>query len=582
VRPALVLSGIIRVWEMLSAAVPSTRTPDDSPVRSRVARWLSWVLLTLLGALLVEVLLEAWVQTQLATVRVDERGRAVADLPEWPKTVKNALYLLLAGAALAKVAVQRRWREFLSLADLALVALAAVMVVAGLAGRSPLSLIGEAVFVYLRGVIVFYAWRALAPSWRQVRPVLWGLGVFVVLNAALAVVQMAVGSASYRWLGWVDMTWANIYRAHALLDHPNHLGHLTGLSLLGLLAWFVTRPSVGWRWWLLYGLVALGMSATQSRESAIGFFAGAVLIGVLRRGRLRTLLAGFLVVAVLVGGQVALNAKNRAELQRRLLGVFHALVMGSGEEPEEFCVKGSPGCTDEDNQIEQREIRVLYAQQGAKLLARRPILGYGVGQFGGIVAYKHDPQWYRDPRFGPGGFNTYNFNEGKQVDSFWLHLVVETGLAGLLAYLLWLFFLALPLLRSLPGQRRPRIRGPTGAPGDANRPGAVTGPGAAGSPFAYWALAALTFAGLIAVLSTSLEDPLFPPLLFTILGLAWADLHRPLRPGVAGGSPGEGSAGPAGEPPPGPPGAGGYRPAPVTLPPAGAPGPARRSDSAQA
>ncbi|WP_163566727.1 hypothetical protein [Fodinicola feengrottensis] len=31
-----------------------------------------------------------------------------------------------------------------------------------------------------------------------------------------------------------------------------------------------------------------------------------------------------------------------------------------------------------------------------------------------------------------------------QVDSFWLHLTVETGLLGLAFYLLWLYFLIFP------------------------------------------------------------------------------------------------------------------------------------------
>ena len=41
--------------------------------------------------------------------------------------------------------------------------------------------------------------------------------------------------------------------------------------------------------------------------------------------------------------------------------------------------------------VEAREIRSLFYQQGRTLMAHRPVLGYGVGHFGGIVAETNDP-----------------------------------------------------------------------------------------------------------------------------------------------------------------------------------------------
>jgi hypothetical protein len=502
---------------MLPAAMTDRTSADrTSSTALQFSRALSMTMLVLLWVLLVEVLFEAWIQIQLAPIRINDAGKAVPDLPEWPKNLKNGLYIALALLAVAKVVVERRWREFTTWADRILPVLVIIMVIAGLLGASPLSLIGEAIFVYFRGVIVFYAWRALDPPWRRVRPVLYALGAIVTLNAVVAVVEMVFGAPAFQWFGWFDMTWANIYRAHGLLDHPNHLGHVTGLALLGLLAWFVTKPKVGLRWWLLFGLLAISMSATQSRESAIGFFLAAGVIWLLRRSALRTAVTAVVIVAVLVGAQLALRPENRVELQRRLAGVFHAFQIGSGEEPEDFCVKGSTECTEEDNAVPQREIRVLFAQQGFELWLSRPVLGFGVGQFGGIVSFKHDPEWEKDPRFvavlGGAGFNLYGFNS-QTVDSFWLHLLVETGFLGVLAYLLWLVFLALPLLPTLPRGLRRRIRGPT----------------VPGSPLHIWAIAALVFGVLVAALSPSLEDPLLPPLLFTIIGLAWVDRRKPLR-----------------------------------------------------
>ena len=503
--------------------VATTGSAVPTSTAARVSRLVSWALIGLLTLLLVEVLFEAWIQIRLGTTWVNQDGDVEADLPQWPKALKNGIYITLAVLSVAKVALDRRWREFTTKADVALVVLAVVLAVAGLVAGSGLTLTAEGVYVYLRGVIVFYAWRALAPPLRWVRPVLMLLGGIVAANAVLAVGQSLLGKESYRALGWVDLTWAKIHRAHALLDHPNHLGHVLGFAVLGMMAWFVTRrdrPEA--RWWLLFGLLAFGLSATQSRESVIAALAGGGLIWVLRRGRGRIMAVCLLIVAALFAAQVSLRPANRVELQRRLAGVLMALHIGSGEEPEGACVQGNPDCTDDQPQIPQREIRILFAQQGVRLWLRSPIIGYGVGQFGGIVAHKHDPNWNMDPRFGPNGFNMYGFDV-QQVDSFWLHLLVETGVAGVLAYLVWLLFLALPLRRALPEGRRDRIRGPT-------QPG---------SPFTYWALASLLFAVLVAALSPSLEDPLLPALLFTIVGLAWVDLRRPLLPaGTPAGTPG--------------------------------------------
>ena len=518
---------------MLPAPHESSVTPEPATMQQRASRILSGLLLAVLVILLLEVLFEAFIQIQLAPTHINEDGDRVADLPEWPKTLKNALYLTLVGLALAKVAVDRRWRDFITKADIALVVLAVVLVAAGLVNGSPVSLTGEAVFVYLRGVIVFYAWRALNPTWPRVRPVLWLLGVIVGINAVLAVIEMLFGKPVFELLGWVDMTWANKDRAHGLLDHPNHLGHVLGLAMLGLLAWFLFRlEKVSVRWWALYVLLGLALSATQSRESMIGYLVGGALIWFLRRGRHRTAAIALLIVVACLGAQLGLRQSNRDEWARRLAGVLAALHMGSGDEPDNFCVRGDPGC-DEKNAGDAREIRLLFYQQGARLWIDRPVLGYGVGQFGGIVAFKHDPQWYKDPRFGPGGFDLHDFDTAQtQVDSFWLHLTVETGTVGVVAYLAWLALIALPLWRALrparrrdedrdqrPDGRRDRIRGPTAKNA---------------SPFAAWGLAALLFAVLVAALAPSLEDPLLPPLLFTILGLGWVDLRRRLLPAGAG------------------------------------------------
>jgi len=497
-----------------SARRAATTDPRPPARLAALSTVLGAVLLVLVGVLLVEVLFEAWTQHLGGTVNYDADGKKLGiTLPEWPKTVKNALYLAVLLLTAAKVAVDRSWRRFTTKADLALVVLGVLMVVAGLLGGSDARLIGEALFVYFRGVIVFYAWRAVRPSWGGIYPLLVVLGSVLALNAVVAVVQMIFGIPIYQRMGWLELTWASIFRAHGFLDHPNHLGHVLALGMLGLVAWFVTLKQVPRKWWWLFALFAVALSATQSREATLGFLAGSVLIGLLRRGGWRRVTAAALAVLLLATAQLALRPENRKELQRRLAGVFSALALPSGEEGDDFCVEGTSADTEDcTNRIPQREIRLLYAQQGLRILAGSPLLGYGVGQFGGIVAEKDDPNWNLDPRFGQGGFNMHGSPQ-KQVDSFWLHLVVEVGVLGLFAYLLWLFFLVWPVLRARPGPLW-RFRASADPPGYQRH------------LLLYWAPAAVLFLVLVAFLSPAPEDPLFPPLLFSVLGMAWSLLSR--------------------------------------------------------
>ncbi len=475
---------------------------------ARVSGYLGVALTVALAGLLVEVLFESWVQELLGNRSVGADDLVVGDLPGWPKALKNGLLLVLVALTAAKISIDRRWRDFWTRADIALVALAGIMILAGLLGTSGPTLIGQALFVYLRGAIVFYAVRALQPTWPQIKRVLWLVGSVVGLNVLIAVSQMIFEKPAYSGVGWVDMTWATIHRAHGLLDHPNHLGHVLGLVLIGLLAWMTGLPRVTRVWWLAFTAAALGVAATQSRESMLAVVAAGVLIFFLRRSGGRTVMAACTVLVVLFAGNLLVRPENVRELMFRLRGFVSAVETPSGEE-DCSAYRTIKECT-EANQVASREIRLLFFQQGARLLVHRPVLGYGVGQFGGIAAEQHDPRWELDPRF-PGGFNLYDF-DGTTVDSFWLHLTVETGVLGLAAYLVWLWLLAVPLLgvtrryvdRKVWGARGPR--GPTDATGTAA---------------ALWGIGALFFTVIVSALSPALEDPLFPPMVFGVIGVAW-------------------------------------------------------------
>jgi O-antigen ligase len=219
-----------------------------------------------------------------------------------------------------------------------------------------------------------------------------------------------------------------------------------------------------------------------------------VAMAVVRRRELKRLIVAGLVIGVIGASPMVLLKENRDDLIYRVNGFISALFTPGGEDDR-------PECVDTKSLECDREIRVLFIKQGTALWAERPVLGYGVGQFGGFVAFSEDPNWNMDQRFqevlGPQGFDLHDF-KSTSVDVFWLHLLVEVGALGVIAYLAWMYLIGAPLVSAARKH------------GHEPRDGIF-----------LWSVGALVFAVLIATWSASLEDPLFPPMLFGVLGFGW-------------------------------------------------------------
>ncbi|MFC0005686.1 YML083C domain-containing protein [Micromonospora siamensis] len=506
-----------------------------------LSRLLSVAIVAVVGILLVYVLVDAWVQVLTGPTNEDLRVD-LENSAQWPKRLKTLLYLLLAALTMVKVAVDRLWRRFRTGADLALLVLGAVMVLAGVANDSSAGLMGQALFVYFRGVLIFYALRAADVEAGMVRRLLQVVAGVVGLNVLLALVQMAIGRPAYRALGWVDMTWAEQSRAQGLQSHPDHLGHLLGLTLLGFVAWVAVQPRVRPAWWAVAGAVALALSASQSWESLLGVLGAAVLIAILVKGGARRVLSVCLVLVLCTAALIAARPDSRAEWEQRVGNGFTGFLDPAGSETgaAPSAATRSPGAaaaasagrspsprpkpsgsrtpaaagtpssqpaapTASPTPAPVRETRVSHLQQAADILPRRPLLGFGLGQFGGVVAEQNNPEWHKNPKFGPEGFDRYG-SEAGEMDPFWLHLTMETGILGLIAFLVWLFFVVRPLLAG--ASRRRNAGGP--------------GPSAP----VVWGIVATVFAGFVAFFSPAFEDQLLPALLWTILGVAWWACRR--------------------------------------------------------
>ncbi|MDQ3880075.1 MAG: O-antigen ligase family protein [Chloroflexota bacterium] len=93
---------------------------------------------------------------------------------------------------------------------------------------------------------------------------------------------------------------------------------------------------------------------------------------------------------------------------------------------------------------EGRDLRLLFVVNAVPIIRDHPVLGVGPGRFGGAAARTFDSPVYR-----AYGTDRLFWNPRQQtVDDFWLHLVVEVGALGTLAYLTTLGAATLPLFRA--------------------------------------------------------------------------------------------------------------------------------------
>ncbi|MEV4410929.1 O-antigen ligase family protein [Catellatospora sp. NPDC049609] len=436
-----------------------------------ISRGLSLVILLAVAATLAEVLLS----TESGLLG---RPAGSFDLDAGTVQIRPAdlILIVLTAATLLKILVDRSWGRLRSGADLALLAVVLVMVLSAVVNDVAASLAGPALLTYVRGIAVFYALRVVDTSWAKLGAILAIPAALLAANVGAALAQLALGSPAYRAVGHDDLAWADQDRVQGLLAHPQQLGYALGLALLGLTAWLAVRDRVGPAWWLAVAGSAVALAATYSWESVAAALAGVVLVAVLLRAHRGRVLAVGLILLTCTAAAVAV----RPGTDRPAPAASAAPTGAATSFAPQPDTSPAPGAADD------RRSGVMEAVQK---LQSRPLLGHGTGRSAEIVAV--DGAAASPPGTGSG-----------QLDSFWLRLVVETGLMGLIVYLVWLFAVARDLLT------------PTA-------PAGVRGPRPVPDTRAVWAVAAVLFAALASVVSPALADPVLPALLWTVAGVAW-------------------------------------------------------------
>lgn len=428
---------------------PSDRgaSTDSTPRPRRASRALSTVIVLTVGLVLAETL----IGTGTGLLGIP------AEIGVGPVRVSPAdlLIAVLAAATGCKIVVDRAWRRLRTGADLALLALVLAMVLSTVVNDVEAAVAGPAALAYLRGAVVFYALRVLDVSGGRVGAILALAGAAVAVNVGVALAQLAFGSDAYHAVGH-DPGWAAQGRTQGLFAQPDQLGHVLGVALLGVTALLAVRERVGKGWWSAAVVSAVALASTFSWASLATALAGVLVIAVLARANRGRILAVGLVLLVCGAGAVAVR-------------------VGVGGPADSGGAAGATTATAADPALGRRPDLAAVLER----LQNRPLLGGGLGS----AEETSDGYHHRD---GP-------------VDASWLRLATETGLLGLITYLVWLFS---TLRGLLVGSRRS---------------GALTHPPA----LALWAVGAVAFTASVSMVSPALRNPALLVSLFAVLGSAW-------------------------------------------------------------
>ncbi len=309
-------------------------------------------------------------------------------------------------------------------AVLAFVAIAAVSAVAN--GVSPpVALVGIGFTV--DAVALFFLPRLVGFDLRQ-SLVAVAAFVAVVTTAAVVVVLQALLSPDIFGLSFVTGRFGEIYRLAAFIGDPNVFGAFAAAAapFALLAATSVSRPR--WRWLAtgLAFLLLLTLWLSFSRGAWLAMALGTVVVLAIVHRRTFLLGIGLLALAFVL-----------AQVMPRDL----AVPSGGTGQPRPDLVDSTIGRVDTVGS--GRDLRTLFVINALPILRDHPLLGVGPARYGGAAADMFGTPVYE--RYGTD--QLFTVATQRTVDNFWLHLTVETGLLGLVAFLAAALTAGIPVLR---------------------------------------------------------------------------------------------------------------------------------------
>ena len=262
----------------------------------------------------------------------------------------------------------------------------------------------------------------------QIRLTMWAVAIVVVVTSLIGIGQ-AILSPDLLGVTPVTGRSGEGIRFGSLVRDPNILGTLIGLALPFTVFSLVRMPRGRNRWLVGGAVLALlvALLLTYSRGSwlgvAVGFGGVALIID-------RRALVTFLALLLLAYGTAVVMPK----------GILSGL--GQGYDPFATTVNRF------DAVGQGKDLRTKFVHNALPILEDHPLLGVGPGRYGGAAA-----SLFRSPIQYEYHTDKLLTNQ-KTVDNFWLHLTVEGGVLGLLAFLAMIGAAVLT-----PDSRAPRCDG---------------------------------------------------------------------------------------------------------------------------
>lgn len=343
--------------------------------------------------------------------------------------------LLLAVTAVIVVQAARTGTLLTALrhpASIALITFVVVAAISAVANRVPVEVAAAGVIYTLDAAIVFYLVRMIGFDSRQVRTAIIVLVGIVLAGAFIAIAQAVLSPSILGLTGVVGRSGEDI-RIGSIVRDPNVFGTMIGLTVPFSVFAITKLQDRSYRRIAIAVtfLLTLALLLTYSRGSWLGVGVGFVMVALFLE---RRALLTFVVIGVLALGTAYVMPRN----------LIHSPTGETGDDAEEFNPIGST--FDRVGAIGAgRDLRWMFIMNAQPIVEDHPLVGVGPGRYGGAVAWNFPtpvydeygtddimPQWYRQ----------------RTVDNFWLHILVETGIAGIAALVGAIALIVLPLLRA--------------------------------------------------------------------------------------------------------------------------------------
>jgi O-antigen ligase len=362
-------------------------------------------------------------------------------LPEQAQSVARLFSeaLLLVMTAVLAVVAARRGTLVPALRHPVTVAIGvflAVTLASAIVNVVPPTIASAGIIFTLDAAVLFYLPRMVGYSHEERNQALWAVAAVVTISALLAIGQTILTPDLLGADPVVGRSGEGV-RPGSLVRDPNILGTLIGLTLPFTMFSLVRQPP-GRRRWLVAGAafaLTLALLLTYSRGSWQGVIVGFGIVALLID---RRALLAFIVILALAYPTAVFMPKG--------------LLTGGGAsyDPVQTTI------TRLGNVPLGRDLRMQFIKNGIPIFEDHPWLGVGPGRYGGAAASIFGSPIYAEYR------TDKLLRNQETVDNFWLHLGIEVGVLGTIAFITLVLTAAYAPIRALRGAIGSRFAVPAG------------------------------------------------------------------------------------------------------------------------